>query len=208
MIKTCLHQYQFSKHGQPFLVNEPSLEKELMLPPEHIKWFSEQPDSTASSAEIRNERHAVRYLHCGTEYSSTAVFLDRIAGDCLTRKLDKFQEPMYEEMSRYIDEISGMDDSDWRIVNVYNSLQEIIGPAMTRVFFGLELSHDSKFVTSFRRYVTAMGIGTIVIGQLPRIFKALVVPLFNVPLWYYRRKSLNAVVPMVAHQMLEGEKTK
>lgn len=55
MIKTCLHYDQFSKHGQPFLVNEPSLEQELMLPPEHIKWFSEQPDSTVSSEGIRDD---------------------------------------------------------------------------------------------------------------------------------------------------------
>lgn len=83
-----------------------------MLPPEHIKWFSEQPDSIVLSQGIRNERHAIGYLHCGTEYTSTAFFVDRIAGDSLTRKLDKLQAPMYEEMGRYIDQIFGMDDSD------------------------------------------------------------------------------------------------
>ncbi len=179
-----------------------------MLPQEHIKWFSEQPDSAASSEEIRNERHAVRYLHHETQFHSTSFFLDKIAGYSLTRKLDKLQEPIYEELSRSIDDIFGTCDNDWRTINLYGTLQEIIVPAMTRVFFGFELSHDSKFVTSFRRYVAAMGIGTIVIGQLPRMFKYLVVPLFNIPLRYYRRKTLNAVIPMVAHQMKvkEGQK--
>lgn len=178
---------------------------ELMLPPEHIKWFSDQTDSTLSSAEIRRERHAVRYLHCGVDFGSTMFFLDRIIGDSLTRKLDMIQEPMCDEICRGIDEVLGADENDWKVINVYNSLQDIILPAMSRVFFGLPLGRDLAFLTSFKRYILAMGVATIVIGQLPRILKSLVVPIFNVPLWFYRAKTLRALVPVVKRQMSERD---
>lgn len=176
-----------------------------MLPPEHIKWFSDQTDSTLSSAEIRMERHAVRYLHTGVDFDSTIFFLDRIIGDSLTRKLDMIQGAMYDEIHRGIDVVFGADDDDWKVVNVYNSLQDIILPAMSRVFFGLPLGRDLAFLTSFKRYILAMGVATIVIGQLPRILKSLVVPIFNVPLWFYRAKTLRALVPVVKRQMSEKD---
>ena len=155
-----------------------------MLPPEYIKWFSDQTDSTLSSAEIRRERHAVRYLHYGVDFDSTMFFLDRIIGDILTRKLDMIQEPMYDEICRGIDEVLGADENNWKVLNIYNSLQDTILPAMSRVLFGLPLGRDLAFLTTFKRYILAMGVATIVIGQLPQILKRLVVPIFNVPLFF------------------------
>lgn len=176
-----------------------------MLPPEHIKWFSNQPDSTLSSAEVRKERHAVRYLNIGVEFGSTVFFLERIIGDSLRRKLDMIQGPMYDEIRLGMDEVFGLDETEWRTVNVYNSLQEIILSSMSRVLFGLPLGRDKTFLTSFRRYILAMGIGTIVIGELPRMLKGLIVPIFNVPLWYLRRKTLKALLPVVIRQLSERD---
>lgn len=149
------------------------------------------------------ERHAVRYLHTGVDFGSTMFFLDRIIGDSLARKLDMIQEPMYDEIRRAIDEIFGEDDNDWKVLNVYGSLQDIVLPAMSRVFFGLPLGHDRAFLTSFKRYMLAMGVATIVIGQLPRILKSLMVPIFNVPLRFYRAKTLRVLIPVVTRQMPE-----
>ena len=154
------------------------------------------------------ERHAVRYLHTGVDFGSTMFFLDRIIGDSLTRKLDMVQGAIYDEVRQGIDVVFGADDNDWKIVNVYDSLQEIVLRAMSRVFFGLPLGRDPAFLTSFKRYILAMGVATIVIGQLPRILKSLVVPIFNVPLWFYRAKTLRAIVPVVNRQMSERDEDK
>lgn len=176
-----------------------------MLPPEHVKWFSTQSDSTLSSTEIRKERHAVRYLHIGVEFDATVFFLERFIGESLTKNLDKLQRPMVEEIRENTDKIFGVDEDEWKTLNVYNSMQDIILPTMSRVFFGLPLGRDPKFLVSFKRYVLAMGIGTIVIGQLPRMFKGLLVPLFNVPLRYYRGKTMKELVPMVERQLIETQ---
>ncbi|KAL8826944.1 MAG: hypothetical protein Q9170_007211, partial [Blastenia crenularia] len=179
-----------------------------MLPPEHIKWFSTQSDSTLSSVEIRKERHAVRYLHIGVEYDTTTFFLERFIGESLTKNLDKLQTPLVEEIQQNVERIFGSDDHEWKTLNVYSSMQDIILPAMSRIFFGLPLSHDPIFLASFKSYVLAMGVGTIVIGQLPRFFKGLLVPLFNVPLRYYRSKTMKDLVPMVERQLIESRANK
>lgn len=179
-----------------------------MLPPEQIKWFSTQSDSVLSSTEIRKERHAVRYLHIGVEFDTTVFFLERFIGETLTKNLDKLQEPMVGEISEKTEEIFGVDENEWKTLNVYNTLQDIILPAMSRVFFGLPLGRDTKFLKSFQRYVLAMGVGTIVIGQLPRIFKGLLVPLFNVPLRFYKSKTMKELVPMVERQLIETQNSK
>ena len=196
---------QYSQHGQPFLIQEFSFQKELILPPDQIKWFFDQTDLTLSSAEVRMERHAVRYLHTGVDFDSTMFFLDRIIGDSLTRKLGMIQGAMYDEIRRGIDEVFGADENEWKDVNVYNCLQDVILPAMSRVFFGLPLGRDLAFLTSFKRFIFAMGVATIVIGQLPRMLKILMVPIFNVPLWFYRAKILRALVPVVSRQMSERD---
>lgn len=115
------------------------------------------------------------------------------------------QGPMYDEIRLGMDEVFGLDETEWRTVNVYNSLQEIILSSMSRVLFGLPLGRDKTFLTSFRRYILAMGIGTIVIGELPRMLKGLIVPIFNVPLWYLRRKTLKALLPVVIRQLSERD---
>ncbi|KAL8748837.1 MAG: hypothetical protein Q9184_007061, partial [Pyrenodesmia sp. 2 TL-2023] len=106
-----------------------------MLPPEHIKWFSTQSDSTLSSTEIRKERHAVRYLHIGVEFDATVFFLERFIGESLAKNLDKLQRPMVEEIRENTDKIFGVDEDEWKTLNVYNSMQDIILPTMSRVFF-------------------------------------------------------------------------
>lgn len=108
---------------------------------------------------------------------------------------------MYEEIRLGFDKIFGVDDCEWKTVNVYDSMQQVSLSTMSRAFFGLELSRNENFLTSYSRYILAFGVGTIVVGELPRLFKRLLVPAFNLPLRYYRRRTLSMVVPEVVKEL-------
>ncbi|KAI1382458.1 cytochrome P450 [Hypoxylon crocopeplum] len=204
-VSTLLDGYKkYSIRGQVFILCEPSMQKELMLPPEHVRWFGEQSDSTMSSKTIREERHASKYLHMGVEFSSTLYFMDRVIRDSLTRNLDDIQEPLCDEISRGFDEVFGIDSAEWKTLNVYQSMQEIILRAMCRVFFGEQISRNQEFLTTYSRYILAMGVGTMIIGILPKFMKRLLVPMFNVPLWYYRRRTLRILLPVVEQQVSQS----
>ncbi|KAH8883280.1 cytochrome P450 [Thozetella sp. PMI_491] len=201
-VATLMQGYgEHSRLGRPFLMYESSFQQELLLPPEHVKWFAEQADSTLSHAEVRLERHAIRYLHAGVHYESTNLFVEKVVRDGLTKNLDIVQAPMLEEIRTSLDSVLTSGSQAWTTLNVHEAMQEAISPVMGRIFFGQQLCRDEDMLCSFRHYCTAMGLGIVVVGQLPSFLKRVFVPFFNVPLWYYRRKSLNALQPVVERQL-------
>lgn len=189
---------QHSRLGRPFLIYESSLQQEVLLPPEHVKWFATQTDGLLSSAEIRMERHAIRYLHAGVPFGPSSQFIEKVLRESLTRNLPAIQGPVYEEVERSISRVFGATETDeWRTLNLYEAVQDMTFPAMSRVFFGLQLSRNENLLRSFKLYCAAMGLGTVVVGQLPRVLKRVVVPIFNLPLWYFRRKTLSYLTPAI-----------
>lgn len=205
-MSTLMEGYRkYSANGKLFILCEPSFQKELMLPPEHIKWFAEQSDTVMSSKTIREERHASKYLHMGVEFSSTLYFMERVIRDSLTRNLGDIQQPLCDEICQGFDQVFGTDSTEWKTLNVYQSMQEIILQAMCRVFFGEQISRNQEFLTIYSRYILAMGVGTMIIGILPGFLKRLLVPFFNVPLWYYRRRTLKILLPVVEQQVLRSQ---
>lgn len=206
-ISTLLEGYQkHARHGKPYIVYDASARQELLLPVEHVSWFASQPDSQLSSYGIRQERHAVKYLHMGIEQTTTMHFIERISGDSLARNLHLLQPPIYAELQRCIDGIfssSGtcLEDGEWSEVKVYSALEDIVFPAMTRALLGLELSRDKHFLCVFRRYIMALGLGTIFIGELPQLLKSVVARIVRLPLLYYRNKTLGILTPVVQREL-------
>lgn len=173
-----------------------------MVPPEHVKWLLEQPSAIMSSKTIREERHASGYLHMGVEFESTEFFLERIMRDRLTKHLGLVQEPMYDEIRHALDaDLGAYAREDGKPVKVFPALQKVILRAICRVFFGPELTQDDHFMLMYHRYILAMGVGTMVIGQLPKLLKSVVVPAFNLPLYYYRTRTLKMLVPVVERRL-------
>ena len=170
------------------------------MPVKDLKWFSDQPDSKLSSYGVRQERHAVKYLNMGIELSTTTRFMERVIGDRLVRRLETVQEPMTDEFRRCIDSVFGTNDKEWTELNVYDSMQNIIVPTIIRVFLGLPLSREPRVLKAFHRYILALGLGTIFVGELPRVLKAVVARAVKLPLWYYRSKMLCILMPVVGRQ--------
>uniref|UniRef100_P9WEH0 Cytochrome P450 monooxygenase fsoD n=1 Tax=Humicola fuscoatra TaxID=112175 RepID=FSOD_HUMFU len=204
----------YSKHGQrnrPFVLYDPSAQPELLLPVQHIRWFSEQPDSKLSSHGVRQERHAVRYLHMGdqVELESTTRFIRYASNDRLNRHLENLQGLLHDEVRRSVDCVFGSQrqaqDDHWKEINLYGAMQDLVFPIMCRVFLGKELGESDeergRVLTVFRRYLMAMGISTIFIGELPRLLKGVVARVVRIPLAYYRSQTLRMLVPLVRSQL-------
>lgn len=148
----------------------------------------------------------MRYLHVGVELSTTTHFLERIIGEHFTRNLDDLNHDMHDELRFCIDAAFGINHQEWREVNVYDSLQNIVMPAMNRIFFGLPLCRDPHVSRALRRYILALGFGTIIVGELPRMLKGLIARFVRVPLNYYRNQTMSVLVPVVERQLARGTK--
>jgi hypothetical protein len=178
---------------------------------QHIRWFSEQPDSKLSSHGVRQERHAVRYLHMGNqvELESTTRFIRYASNDRLNRHLESLQGLLHDEIRRGVDSVFGSQNQDqddgWSEINLYGSMQDVVFPAMCRVFLGKDLGESNeerqRVLSVFQRYLMAMGISTIFIGELPRMLKGLVARVVRIPLAYYRSQTLRILIPLVESQL-------
>jgi hypothetical protein len=145
----------------------------------------------------------------GIEQSTTMHFIERISGDALARNLHLLQPPMHAELRRCIDDIFGASASnEWTEIKVYDAFENIVFPAMTRALLGLELSRDAHFLSVFRRYIVALGLGTIFVGELPKLLKGVVARIVRLPLLYYRNKTLGTLTPVVARQLAKLDEEK
>lgn len=177
---------------------------------DQVSWLASQPDSQLSSQRLRQERHALEYLHIGTEYSTALHFIRNISGDVLTRNLHLLQPFMHAELRLRIDGTFGASASDeWTEIKVYDAFQNIVFQTMTHCILGPELSRDEHFVGVFRRYVMATGMGIVFVGELPRLLKGLIARILRLPLLYYHKKTLAILTPVVARHLehLDEEKS-
>lgn len=153
----------------------------------------------------------MRYLHMGdqVELESTTRFIRYASNDRLNRHLENLQGLLHGEVRRSVDCVFGSQrqaqGDHWKEINLYGSMQDIVFPIMCRVFLGKELGESDeerrRVLTVFQRYLMAMGISTIFIGELPRLLKGVVARVVRIPLAYYRSQTLRMLVPLVRSQL-------
>ena len=195
---------QYGRNGQPFVMPDPSLQPQVMLPQEHISWLIRQSDSVLSQSQVRKERNALAYLHMDVNYRATIALIDKIINPCLQRKLNRVQGNVFDEIRASVDDTFGLDENSWHELKLHESLQTIINRTGTRAFFGLPVCRDHDYLYNLRRFILAMGAGTLIVGQLPLwLVRPLVASVINIPLRYYKAKALKTLLPIFA-QRIQG----
>lgn len=197
---------EYGKKGIPFVIPDPSFQPQIMLPQEHIKWITQQPDEKLSLWNVRNARNGIGYMGITVDHKSTIAFTEKIIGRCLTRNLDRVQADVYAEIQASVDDLFGMDTHSWRELHGHETLTQIADRTGTRAMFGLTLCRDRKYMHNLGRLNKLMGVGTIVIGQMPPLFRNLAGNLIRMPVRYYKAKVMKTLVPFITKQMQDFER--
>ena len=193
---------QYGKNGQPFVMPDPSLQPQVILPQEHISWLIRQSDGVLSQSQVRKERNAIAYLSMGVDYKATMALIDKIINPCLQRKLNRVQANVFDEIRASVDDTFGLDEDSWHELNLHESLQTIINRTGTRAFFGLPLCRNHDYLYNLKRFILAMGAGTLIVGQFPLwLVRPLAASVINIPLRYYKAKVLKTLLPIFAERV-------
>ena len=193
---------QYGKNGQPFVMPDPSLQPQVMLPQEHISWLIRQSDGVLSQSQVRKERNAIAYLSMGVDYKATMALIDKIINPCLQRKLNRVQANVFDEIRASVDDTFGLDENSWHELRLHGSLQTIINRTGTRAFFGLPPCRNHDYLYSLKRFILSMGAGTLIVGQLPLwLVRPLAASVINIPLRYYKAKVLKMLLPIFEERM-------
>lgn len=195
---------QFSRKGRPFFVPDMSFKAQVLLPQEHIKWLTTQPESILSVYKVRDERHAFKYLSNSIEHNVTIKFLDNIVGRCLTKSLHRIQADMHDEIRASVDDTMGLDD-EWHEVNLQQTMKTVADRTGSRALFGLPLCRDQTFLRNMDRFIVLMGLGMVVVGQTPWFIRPVIGAMVNLPLRIYKARILRILVPLVKARMQEYE---
>lgn len=198
---------KYGKNGQPFVMPDPSLQPQVMLPQEHISWLIRQSDGVMSQAKVRRERNGLAYLHMDVDYKATMALIDKIINPCLQRKLNRVQGNVFDEIRAGVDDTFGLDQNSWHELKLHESLQTIITRTGTRAFFGLPTCRDPDYLYSLKRFILAMGAGTLIVGQLPLwLLRPLAASMINIPLRYYKAKALKILLPIFEERIQSSER--
>lgn len=202
-----LPSQQYGKNGQPFVMPDPSLQPQVMLPQEHISWLIRQSDGVMSQGQVRKERNALAYLSMGVDYKVTMALIDKIINPCLQRKLNRVQGNVFDEIRASVDDTFGLDENSWHELKLHESLQAIINRTGTRAFFGLPVCRNQDYLYYLKRFILAMGAGTLIVGQLPLwLVRPLAASVINIPLRYYKAKALKTLLPIFTERIQSFER--
>lgn len=196
-LKTMISGYKkFSLSGIPWILPGTGLQTQVMLPIEHIKWVIDQPDDVLSHGQWHGERLGIKYFLPGFDFSSQMAITEALRLH-LTRSLGKIQGALMDELRVSVDETFGLDEKEWKEVNLYDALHDVNFQISGRVLFGPALTHNKEFMIQLKRLATWFGAGTVLIGQLiPWQLKRVLGFLYALPTAYYRSTCTRYLWPV------------
>jgi hypothetical protein len=189
--------------GKSFILPDPGFRPHIILPPEHARWLTSQPEDVLSSERIRQERFGLRYLLPPEPdiHIPSVLHYERV------------QEAFVDKMLRTVDVTLGIDKKNWKSVNLFLALEKIIYRSASVVTIGSELADHEEFQKAFSGMAMWLGTGIVVVGELtPWPFKVLAGYVFRVPITLYLRRCTKLVSRVFEqdaekHQAGRGDKS-
>lgn len=108
---------------------------QVILPISLGQWLVDQPDSVLSSSARQNDFLQSKYTFPVPRMAENPHHAHVIKTD-LTRKLNTLSEEIWEELGNGFDAYWGTDTQEWKEVNVFTTMIQIVTRTSNRVFVG------------------------------------------------------------------------
>lgn len=192
---------QFNRHGQPFVILDPSGRPSVILPKEHIRWLIKQPEDVLADHAVTKERLALKYLV--PQMDPTHVeFMIRTVKRELGRNFENTQAALSNKLRESVDATMGLDESSWRQVCLFQIMNTVVFQSSNAILVGSPLCHNEKYLGSIGSFSTWLGMSAVIIGQyLPWFTAPLFGNLASVAVNVYRRRCLKFLLPVVKERM-------
>jgi hypothetical protein len=150
-----------------------------MLPQEHVRWLSRQPETILSPDVVRRDRQGIAFFPLSTDSRTILLAAHKIIAEALNQKLDALQPQIFDGIRHAVDAGLGTDE-EWRELPLMDTLSAVLDSSVSRVMFGPKLSRDTGFLRLLRLFIIGGGVLTELVGQLPvGLFRPVVGVPFN-----------------------------
>lgn len=89
----------------------------------------------------------------------------------LTHKLNNFADNIVDELHLCLEQDLGLDTEEWREINLYEAMLDIISRLSMRVLVGEELCKNKEFLRSARNFDRKVALSAAAINLLPEFLK-------------------------------------
>jgi hypothetical protein len=161
---------QYSKHDRPYVLPHILTGPEVVLPVSQARWLCEQPDNVLSQVEVNR-----RFLEADHTFFHPNIVREpihpKVIKHELTHKLNNFADGIVNELQSCLEEDWGLDTEGWRVVNLYETMLDIISRLSMRVLIGKELCRNKEFLASARNFDRKVALSAAAINLLPEFLK-------------------------------------
>ena len=177
-----------------------------MLPPEHVKWLIEQPESIVAAHGPLRESVGIPYLIPTMDQSHDSYIMDVVRKD-LTRNLGRLQPEIFSDLKESVDRLFGLDEDKWRDIRLYPALEKILFKSFNRAFIGDPLCTHVTFLRASAAFSNLLGIGAVLVGELlPLCLKPLLGYPLAIPIGIAESLSYSYLVPEIKRRLLDAQR--
>ncbi|OJD30510.1 cytochrome p450 [Diplodia corticola] len=186
---------KYSKLGKPFLSPQVTWKPEVIIPPEHVRWMVDQPDSVFSI-------HKVLIDDLRFDYTSPRAWdFDRAFHvEALNKmNLDAMTADMMDEIDFRTAAAFGATPNRWHTTTLQSSLFDILLAVTNRAFAGKRLARSPAYSTTVASFIALLPRRASLIDALcPTLLKPLLAPHLAAPLRRLTARYEARLLPRIA----------
>ncbi|OIW26609.1 cytochrome P450 [Coniochaeta ligniaria NRRL 30616] len=200
---------KYSKSGQAYVLPHILTGPEVVLPVSAARWLCEQPEHVMSQNEVNRQ-----FLEADHTFFHPNIVREPIHPEVirreLTHKLGTFAEDIAEELELCLEENWGVDTEDWKEVNLYDTMLDVISRLSMRVLVGKELTQNKEFLRSARMFDRNVVLSAAGINLLPWFLKPILSPFITAYDYMHYLTISKFILPLVKERLAQlqpsGEK--
>ena len=154
---------KYSKNGKAFIL--PALHwADVALPTSNIPWLASQPENVLSGVRAQNDILLLDTLAHGPDI--TACYDFTVVSRDLTRQTISTLNDILDEMKVSFDEQLPSNMGDWIDIKIYEHITSVSRRISNRLFVGLPLCRDKRYISGLSRWEVSFGICSAIIRYL------------------------------------------
>ena len=156
----------------------------------------DHPDDVANTHAAHEDDLFLEYQLLDP-YISRQSYHERVLHLKLPRELPNTLMDIWDETGASISDTWGHDTENWKETNVYNNSWDIISRLTGRLFVGLPVCRNPKFIQSSQGFTSNIVLNMFLMSFLPKILLPILAPLLTLPNRMNWWKNSSLTIPII-----------